>query len=179
MPNPYQPPQSQQEETLVSNENPHDFKDSVLVGQNKLERHPAVSPAGTTVPRHMAAIIDNVFAAILGVLVAQQFPDDWVVPQAICLAVLYFAYYLLFEILFSATPGKLLMGLKILAYNGEQCSRKQILIRTLFRIVEVNPILLGALPAAARIVTSRDKQRFGDKVADTIVVFRSASLQSG
>jgi uncharacterized RDD family membrane protein YckC len=41
-----------------------------------------------------------------------------------------------------------------------------------FRLIETNPLLLGAIPAAARIVMTRDKQRFGDKVADTIVVFR-------
>ena len=120
----------------------------------------------------MAAILDNVLAAILGVLLAKQLPEEWLVSQAVCVVATYFAYYLFFEILFSATPGKMLMGLRILAYNGDRCSRKQIFIRTLFRFLEVNPLLLGALPAAVRIVASRDKQRFGDKVADTIVVFR-------
>ena len=157
---------------MIPNLNPANSEHFVRIDQDKLERRPAVSPAGTTMPRHMAAILDNVFAAIVGVLVAKQCPEDWLVAQATCLVTLYLAYYLFFEILFSATPGKLLLGLKILAYNGDRCSLKQILIRTVFRIIEVNPILLGALPAAARIVASRDKQRFGDKLADTIVVFR-------
>lgn len=172
MTNPYQPRQSQQEETVIPNLNPCNSENFDRIGQNKLERCPRVSPAGTALPRHMAAILDNIIAAIVGVLVAKLLPEDWIVTQAICLAMFYLAYYFVFEIFFSATPGKFILGLKIIAYNGDRCSIKQILIRTLFRTVEVNPLLLGALPAAARILMSRDKQRFGDKVADTIVVFR-------
>jgi uncharacterized RDD family membrane protein YckC len=157
---------------VMPNEHDRKLGEPFSIGENAPERYPAVSPVGTTMPRHLAAILDYVISAILGVLVAKQFPDDWLVVQAICLVTVHLVYFLVCEIIFSATPGKLLMGLKILAYNGNRCSPKQALIRILFRLIEVNPLLLGALPAAARIIATRDKQRFGDKVADTIVVFR-------
>jgi uncharacterized RDD family membrane protein YckC len=36
--------------------------------------------------------------------------------------------------------------------------------------VEANPILVGELPAALCVIFSRNRQRFGDKVAGTVVV---------
>jgi hypothetical protein len=44
----------------------------------------------------------------------------------------------------------------------------------LFRLLEVNPLLLGDLPAGISIVSSRDRQRIGDRVAGTVVIPRSA-----
>jgi len=38
------------------------------------------------------------------------------------------------------------------------------------RVLEVNPVLLGAFPAALSVVFSPKHQRFGDKLAGTIVV---------
>ena len=84
----------------------------------------------------------------------------------------YLAYYLLFEGLFCTTPGKYFAGLTIRDFDGGRCSFRQTIVRTLFRVIEVNPILLGGIPAAASILWSRDKQRFGDKVARTVVVPR-------
>ncbi|MCA9131453.1 MAG: RDD family protein, partial [Planctomycetales bacterium] len=70
------------------------------------------------------------------------------------------------------TPGKYFAGLTIRDFDGGRCSFRQTIVRTLFRVIEVNPILLGGIPAAASILWSRDKQRFGDKVARTVVVPR-------
>jgi len=133
---------------------------------------PGVSPIGTTMARHIAAVLDNVLSAVLSIVVAKQLPTDWIALQIVTMVVVYLGYYFVFESLLSTTPGKLLTGLKILSFDGERCTVKQILIRTSFRLLEVNPFLLGGLPAAARIVCTRDKQRFGDKLAGTIVVFR-------
>jgi uncharacterized RDD family membrane protein YckC len=138
-----------------------------------VNRRPAVSPVGTTMPRYLAATLDNVFALLLAAITAKQLPEDWYAIHLIFGVMVFLGYYLLVEILLSATPGKIVMGLKILGYDGCRCSAKQIVIRTPLRILEVNPFL-GALPAVARIVLSRDKQRFGDKFADTLVVFRRA-----
>jgi uncharacterized RDD family membrane protein YckC len=136
------------------------------------ERRPAISPHGTLVPRHIAASLDSFFAFLTCIIVAKQFPEDWSVLPVVAAFFTYLGYFLFSEAALSATPGKLLLGLKILGYNGEPCSMKQILIRTLFRLFEVNPFLLNGVPAAIRIISTRDKQRFGDYVADTVVVFR-------
>ncbi|MCA9195676.1 MAG: RDD family protein [Planctomycetales bacterium] len=170
MTNPYEPPE--ESDSLLPSSITTDGRNVLAELPNRNGREPAILPSGTTMPRHMAAIIDNILAAVLSVIVAKQLPDDWLVLQSVSALIAYLSYYQIFEMLLSATPGKLAMGLRIVTYDGNRCSAKQVLIRTLFRLLEVNPFLLGAVPAAARIVMTKDKQRFGDKVADTLVVFR-------
>ena len=41
--------------------------------------------------------------------------------------------------------------LSIRQISGERCTRSQLLIRSLFRLLEVNPILFGDLPAGIAI----------------------------
>ncbi len=178
MSNPYQTPNSSAKADLSSESRQDKVAELTELSQSEPERRPALSPAGTIMPRHLAAIFDNILAAVVGAIVAKQLPADWRVAQAICLLMVYYGYFFFLEKLMSTTPGKLFMGLKIVSYDGEACSWRQIFIRTIFRMIEVNPLLLGAIPAAARILASRDRQRFGDYFADTIVVLRSAKLSS-
>lgn len=149
-----------------------------------VEHAPAISPEGTTLARHIAGIADKVIALILAAVVAKQFDDMAVnesvlrVYQTATAIMTYFGYFLLFELSLSRTPGKMLTGLKIVDFNGERCSTKQVVIRTLWRLIEVNPVIFGALPAAARIIFSEHKQRFGDHFAETVVVFRKKKKRS-
>ncbi|MEL7498331.1 MAG: RDD family protein [Planctomycetota bacterium] len=134
------------------------------------EEEPYFSPQGTTMPRHIAGLVDNVVACVLAVIAAKQVDAENIPMQAVLAISAYLGYYFVFEILTSRSLGKLLTGLKIVDFDGNRCSIKQVTIRTLFRLIEVNPFLLGALPAAIRIIWSRNKQRFGDKFANTVVV---------
>ena len=126
--------------------------------------------AHTMMPRTIAAVLDNAIAMVLGVLAAKSIADDLQILQVLVLVVGYLGYYLLFEGLMGRTPGKLLTGLVVVQFNGARCTWGQSLVRTCFRVVEVNPLLLGALPAALSVLFSENHQRFGDKVAKTIVV---------
>ncbi|WP_442509396.1 RDD family protein [Novipirellula sp. SH528] len=133
---------------------------------------PADSPEGTTIPRHIAAVLDNVLSMIVAVVAAKQLPDDQPALQIVTMVIAYLAYYFICELAFSSTPAKLMNGLVVRNFDGGRCSVGQTTIRTLMRLIEVNPILLGGMPAAASILWSRNKQRFGDKVAGTVVVRR-------
>lgn len=133
---------------------------------------PADSPQGTTIPRHIAAVLDNVLAMLFAVVAAKQLPDRQLALQVGVMVVVYLAYYFLCEIAFSTTPAKFMNGLAVRDFDGGPCSFRQTAIRTLMRLIEVNPVLLGGLPAAASILWSRNKQRFGDKLAGTVVVRR-------
>ena len=133
---------------------------------------PADSPQGTTIARHIAAVLDNLLAMLLAVVVAKQLPDDQPALQVTAMIVAYLSYYFCCELAFSSTPAKLMNGLVVRDFHGGRCSARQTAIRTLMRLVEVNPLLLGGLPAAARILWSRNKQRFGDRLANTVVVRR-------
>ena len=134
---------------------------------------------GTTKPpRYGAAVIDHVLALFslfaAGNYLGQRFStsDSSTENTIVGLSVLvvYFLYYFVFEWLFSATPGKLFTGLTIRKINGSKCDAKAALIRTLTRLVEVNPLLLGGLPAAVIVRCSKRRQRWGDKLAETVVV---------
>lgn len=133
---------------------------------------PADSPEGTTIPRHIAAVLDNVLAMFLSVFVAKQFPDGEPLLQVIAMVAAYLAYYFVCELAFSSSPAKLMNGLVVRDFGGGRCTVRQTVIRTLMRLIEVNPLLLGGLPAAVSILWSRNKQRFGDKLARTVVVRR-------
>jgi len=84
----------------------------------------------------------------------------------------FFGYFLLSEVLFGNTFGKWSMGLCIRTLNGRKCTRGQALTRSLLRLVEVNPILLGGLPAGLAIYFSKRRQRLGDRLAGTVVMRR-------
>ncbi len=54
-------------------------------------------------------------------------------------------------------------------YDGRPCTWTQAAIRSVLRLLEVNPICVGALPAALVIVFSVRQQRLGDMLAHTLV----------
>jgi uncharacterized RDD family membrane protein YckC len=124
----------------------------------------------TVVPRYIAAALDNCVAMLLAVIAAKSISSNYAIVQALALVAAYLGYYWAFEAIFSRTPGKFLTGLIVVDFYGEKCSPYQTTIRTFFRLLEVNPLLLGALPAGLSVVFSRHHQRFGDKVAKTLVV---------
>lgn len=123
--------------------------------------------------RWFAAVVDSLPATILALVVAPQAVAYGNVAAWTAGAAAYFGYYFASEVLFKNTPGKWFMGLCIRQTSGARCTRAQLAIRSLFRILEVNPILLGALPAAVSILVSQRKQRIGDLAAGTVVVRRS------
>ena len=84
------------------------------------------------------------------------------VVQAVA-SVLYFA---VFEWLYGATPGKLLLGMRVVHRNGEPCGLGAALIRGLLRYFDI--LFFGIVAYA--IMKAPMYQRAGDRVARTIVV---------
>jgi uncharacterized RDD family membrane protein YckC len=83
------------------------------------------------------------------------------------------AYYPVLEGLLGATLGKLVLDLRIVDENGRRAGWGQVMVRTLLRLIEVNPLLFGGLPAGLFVMTSKERQRLGDKLARTYVVRKS------
>jgi uncharacterized RDD family membrane protein YckC len=92
--------------------------------------------------------------------------------------VFYLAYYGLFEGLFAATPGKWYFELRVVQEDGRRCTGWQASLRTLGRILDANPLLLGALPAAVLVWCTRGRQHLGDFMARTYVV-HAADVRKG
>jgi uncharacterized RDD family membrane protein YckC len=152
-------------------DNPYQSPNSALDAESVRTTLITNAPAsGPIVPRYIAALVDEVVAFLLGILAAKSLPNSLPILQFIAAVAVVLGYFFLSEWFFSRTPGKFMAGLKVLRKNGEPITARQSLIRTLFRIIEVNPFLLGALPAAICIIFSKKRQRLGDMIAGTVVV---------
>ena len=99
------------------------------------------------------------------------------VVQSMSATVLIFAiffaqwgYFLLFEGLGGGrTPGKRVVGLRVIHVGGEPLSFQGSVLRNLIRVVDLQPAISG-MAGAVCIVVNRRAQRLGDLVAGTIVV---------
>jgi uncharacterized RDD family membrane protein YckC len=100
---------------------------------------------------------------------AKSISDRYPVAQAITFLIVYFLYFLVWEGLTGQTIGKLLSGLVVIQFDGRRINWRQALIRTVWRLVEVNPVF-GAIPAGIAAWLSPHHQRLGDAFAGTIVV---------
>jgi uncharacterized RDD family membrane protein YckC len=80
--------------------------------------------------------------------------------------ILYIIYFSVFEWLYGATLGKLILGMRVVKENGEPCDIKAALIRAVLRYVDG---FFFALPAYLNMKAPLN-QRIGDKSANTIVV---------
>ncbi len=123
-----------------------------------------------TKARFISAIIDNLIALLLTLLAVGAIPGHLSTLRATLLVTVYLGYYFVLEALWSRTLGKYFQGLIVRKLNGEPGDWKTALIRTLLRIVEVNPILFGAIPAGLILIISERKQRLGDMLAGSVVV---------
>lgn len=78
-------------------------------------------------------------------------------------------YNLACEVWFNGqTLGKKIMKIKVISLTGGQTSLSQLLIRWIFRLVDI--YLFNALPAFICVMVSDKKQRIGDLVAGTAVI---------
>ena len=120
--------------------------------------------------RLIAVFIDHLFAFALTMLVVAFVPESLPILKAVFFFLTYLAYFVLLEAVWSRTLGKFFQGLVVRKLDGSRCDWKAALIRSSLRIVEVNPLLLGGLPAGLVIIASERKQRIGDLLAGTLVV---------
>jgi len=122
--------------------------------------------------RFLAAQIDHVFALVLFFTAAMSLADDrpFQILPVVAAVSAYLAYYFLSEWLLGTTPGKLIFRLRVRQMSGERCTAAQTAVRTLLRLLEVNPLLFGAIPAGIAILITKRRQRIGDLLAGTVVV---------
>jgi len=119
--------------------------------------------------RLFAANFDTVFIVIVGLASAMAIPPEQVVWRGTALVAIYLGYFFLFEALVGSTPGKMIFGLWVRRLEGGSCSWQQAAVRTLARVIEVNPLVFGAIPAGVAILATTNRQRIGDLIAGTVV----------
>lgn len=120
--------------------------------------------------RLFAMFIDHILAFGLMMFIVALVPESFPVVKAVLFFGIYLTYFVALEALWSRTLGKFFQGLVVRKLDGGRCGWKASLIRNGFRVLEVNPLLLGALPGGIAILASERKQRIGDILAGTVVV---------
>jgi uncharacterized RDD family membrane protein YckC len=134
-------------------------------------------------PRLLAVVLDLVVLSAAFFPMTRLVKGTWVMssadhgwasgwfitdPLCLCFLVLMFAYFVLFEGLAGATPGKRVVGLRVVAVDGGAAGLVRSLLRNVLRVVDNLPTL--GLLAVILITTSPERARFGDRVAGTRVL---------
>ncbi|PNQ82152.1 RDD family protein [Paenibacillus sp. F4] len=103
-----------------------------------------------------------------------QITDRWFLPLAIAtrciLLIAFFSYYLLLEGYTGYTLGKFVFRIKVVNGEGRPPGFLKSLIRTLLRLIDTNPLLMGGIPAGISVLVTASRQRIGDLAAGTYVV---------
>jgi len=106
---------------------------------------------------------------LMGVVLEMGRPGLGLALIHLWLFLLMWAYFLLFEWLWQGqTPGKRLLGLRVIQWRGTAISFYQSAIRNVLRMVDVLPGCYGL--GAAVSACNREGRRLGDLAADTLVV---------
>ena len=133
--------------------------------------------------RAAAALVDTVVASLgvlflfwlltlVGLTDTSGSLVNWVVALVILVfAFLFLAYFALFEALNGGrTPGKQLLGIRVVMETGHAATPTAAVVRGLFRLLDSYFPLLPFVPGLVMIFLHRRNQRMGDLVAGTIVV---------
>ena len=123
-----------------------------------------------TKARIIAVFIDHFIAFALMMLVVGLVPESLPAVKAVLFFLVYLAYFIVLEAVWSRTLGKYFQGLVVRKLDGSPCDWKAALIRGALRIIEVNPLLFGGLPAGLAVISTKRHQRIGDLLAGTLVV---------
>jgi uncharacterized RDD family membrane protein YckC len=126
--------------------------------------------------RFLAWLVDAGFIAILGtaglcagVVLETAREGVGIAVMLLWVFALSWGYFLLFEWLWHGqTPGKRLMGIRVIQWQGTSVSFYQSAVRNILRVVDSLPLFygLGFVVAAC----NRESRRLGDLAADTLVV---------
>ncbi len=85
-------------------------------------------------------------------------------------ATLFSVYGSIFEAWMGATPGKRILGCRVVNENGQPCHAGAAVVRNFIRIFEMFP-LFDLMPALVLMIMTRNRQRLGDLIARTLVVW--------
>jgi len=107
--------------------------------------------------------------ALLAARLEMSEPAAWVIALLILLVTfLFWGYYIGFELAWNGqTPGKRLLGIRVVGDGGVPVSPGQVVVRNLLRFVDLQ--LLYAVGMIS-IFATRDEKRLGDLAAGTVVV---------
>lgn len=114
----------------------------------------------------------DLFGAIACLIIPELILGNAVYQQTLGLwLLLAVAYFVVPEWRWGRTLGKLMTGTVIVNERGGLPGIGQVMVRTVFRLFEVNPLIAGGIPAGIAAAVGKRKQRLGDMAANTYVIF--------
>jgi uncharacterized RDD family membrane protein YckC len=119
------------------------------------------------------ALIVDIFVLLIVFVclaVAIKGNSDW---PLILWSLFLFLYFVVPEGKWGVTLGKLAAKLRVVTADGAAPGYGRATVRMLLRLVEVNPILAGGIPAGIVVALSEHRQRLGDMLAGTYVLNRA------
>jgi uncharacterized RDD family membrane protein YckC len=137
--------------------------------------------------RFLAVSIDTLLQILIGLLVFAAVSGTWsligdagrgrgawfLAALVIAVFLLFYGYFMAFEAFWHGqTPGKRLIGLRVLSVTGRPARLHEAILRNLLRIVDQLPGVY-AFGIVTMLVSSRH-QRLGDLAAGTVVVHEKA-----
>src|SRR5262245_54568432 len=95
----------------------------------------------------------------------------WVVGGLVLISFfLLWGYYIFFELLWNGqTPGKRVVGLRVIKTDGRPITAVESLVRNLVRLVDFMPTSYGV--GIVTMFITEQSQRLGDMAAGTLVIF--------
>lgn len=155
----------------------------VIRTPENLELTYALSGAGSRATAYLADLLILTFSIQLAqnalvALLALPLPPQWIAGISAMLGFsIINSYFILFEWLSNGqTPGKRMLGIRVIRQEGYALGFIDVLLRNLMRFVDFLPAFYG-VGMASLVLTTRC-QRLGDLVAGTIVV-QQQPLQAG
>ena len=135
--------------------------------------------------RILAILIDTIIQIVTGIVVALGVilviavfahgggPSVWVLALAVLGGfLLLYGYFAIFEILWNGqTPGKKIIGIRVIKESGRPLAPAETIGRNLMRIVDQMPAMY-AIGLVTMFLSNRNK-RLGDMVAGSIVIRES------
>jgi uncharacterized RDD family membrane protein YckC len=94
-------------------------------------------------------------------------------PPLLMATILWLAYMTWMEAKYGASIGKRARGLRVVMEDGEPVNPEAALTRNLMRFLDAFPYVVPYLVGAYAVSNSPKMQRFGDRVAETLVVVSS------
>ena len=139
--------------------------------------------------RFLAALVDSIIIVFLQAIllwtmfyffIRQMFSgpqaETWTLSLLSLIGFIFFwGYYIFFELLWNGqSPGKRLVGIRVIRSDGTPVTLSEVLIRNLVRVVDFLPSFYG-VGVVAMFVDERAR-RLGDMAAGTLVIHDSGAV---
>lgn len=123
------------------------------------------------------SLVVLLYIVAVALLIGRVGDGMWALAIVVLLGfMLFYGYFAAFEWLWRGqTPGKRLLGLRVISASGHPMTPYQAAVRNLLRIVDQIPGLYGV--GIVSVLLTERSQRLGDLVAGTVVVREDATTR--